>query len=247
MQSLKAYGISYTELRRMCRSLNRAQLTDTIQIGKFGQQALMFTFLDAIEAIPENLLLSIPDDVRVFYTMLPDAVFEDFGKEVTDENSTSTSNTVESSCKAFLFGWNPDEYDCQNCKVMFPREYTLCKDAVGMALIDRIEAYSMPTTGNKSRYGSKSGTMAACIDDLLWYGGQVMDIEDYLMNSFGKPRPSVHSSLLNRIRKLHEKGVTVIKTNTYLKATTEYAEGLNSENTIPIIREIQERSIGLGE
>jgi chemotaxis protein histidine kinase CheA len=91
LEGLKTYGLKFKDLKAVCKSLNDADITDTIsvKVGVKGVDMLQ-AFLEAVEATPKVSIDEIPDDVREFYDDLPQQVFDDADPDSEEEEVEET-------------------------------------------------------------------------------------------------------------------------------------------------------------
>jgi len=249
LKELKEYGIKFKDLKKVCNSLNDADITDIIptKVGVKGVDMLQ-AFLEAVEATPKVSIDEIPDDVKEFYDALPQKVFDDADPDEEDnteevdldeeDNTEEAASEVESDCPTFGTGWNPKEKDCKACKKDTPDEYkeckTLTKEAKKKAKKKSKKSGRKGRKGTRTRYGHMPGMMAGAIDDLVYEGNTVADMIKFLMDKFDKTEAQAKNKVTAHISYLEKnKGITIKKNKKgVLKAKEAYADGFGPENTV---------------
>lgn len=92
MKTLKEYGVELSTLKKEVKALNDVGiLSEKIKVTGKGPEILA-RFLVTISELPDAQLESIPKSVNDFYESLPQAVFDDLGADLADDEAEETED-----------------------------------------------------------------------------------------------------------------------------------------------------------
>lgn len=247
LKALKDYGLKFNGLKAVAKEMNEADVATaiSIKVGTKGE-VMLSEFMDAIDSVED--VTDIPEAVSLYYDEIPQEAFDDSdtgdnSEEGVDDTEPekeeeTTEGGVESDCPAFLTGCDDNEPDCQECATDTPEEYEACKEATTVkatkkkAKKEKTKA-AKKGAGKRSRYGHMPGSMAGCIDDMVYEGATKEAIGKALMKKFKRSKERATSKVNSHLLTLaNKKGITIKeKKDGSVKAKEKYAEGFNKDNT----------------
>jgi len=185
--------------------------------------------------VPDDNIADIPTDVSVYYDAIPQEAFDDDDAPDKEEGE----GAVESDCPVFMTGYDESEADCQDCADTTPDEFEACKEAVTTKAKAKAKkkGKGKPSkdAGKRTRYGHMPGSMAGCIDDMVFDGNTKEAMAETLVKEFGRDKDKATAKVTGHLAVLvSNKGVTIKeKKDGVLKAKEKYSEGYDKDNTVP--------------
>ena len=159
-------------------------------------------------------------------------------KEVKEDEVDPTEG-IESECPVFGKGWDDSEEDCKECKTDFPKEYEACKTVCTTTKKDKKTKKDKIKTsrkqkGKRSRYGQMPKSQVAFVDDMLWEGKTFDKMIAFIVKKFKRDEKVATARVVGHTARLVKEGIITLekRDDDVQKATNEFAEGFNADNTI---------------
>ena len=250
LQSLKKYEVEFNSLKEAATAMNEAALTEKIKTNGIKGEALLGSFLAAIDSVPDTDVDKVPIPAKEFYAQLPEEVFIDREQEAakvaevveTVEAEIVTADEITSDCPTYLTGYDMGEEACVTCETDYPNEFEACKDAVlKVAAVKTAKrtkgTRSKENAGLRSRYGHQPKSMAARIDDLVSQGTTHDEIVQVLIDEFGREEKQAQGKAKSHLNTLRNKiGVEITENKEgILRTKVKYAEGRNKDNIVSTV------------
>ena len=139
----------------------------------------------------------------------------------------------KSSCPGYGKDWSATEKECLTCAADFPDENINCKRVV-RGIPETVKTEKKVIGLMKSRYGHRSNTMAACIDDLAWKGSTIQHIVTTVMEWYGRSEPAAKGKVKSHLNHLVRDMSIMLdysEDGSSVKAVVEYSAGQHAKNT----------------
>jgi len=203
MPTLKELNLKFKDVKEVVTSLNAAGVLDAslVLVGVKGEE-LLTNFVVAMNAISDDAIKGLDENVRTFYNALPDSVFDaipedtDLPEEAIevaadepdtaheafteDADAIALRNAQKFEAQCPTFGkQNLAENDCQVCAGDFPDEHDACTVVSKAQTKAKPKPKSSGTSGVgklRTRYGHTPGTMSGDIDDMVFLGMPIKDM-----------------------------------------------------------------------